>query len=201
MLVICRVDDITTRLLAWLPRPLSWVIDGGGLSIFSNWPKTCLVTIPWPKTCKFLNKIGHFCATVALRRPQALANARGVHLRTDRWNIAREPLSWHQFHRPELGLRAGAGYHPGLAWKRYSRQTPLRDVAPALNGRVSLAGVRPCRTGAAGFMVARATFRGKPRQNGRAYGRQCLRSAICATRSKGPAVPRGRDTERFRALS
>jgi hypothetical protein len=22
----------------------------------------------------------------------------------------------------------------GLAWKRYSRQTPLRDVAPALNG-------------------------------------------------------------------
>src|SRR6516164_4968391 len=36
----------------------------------------------------------------------------------------------------------------GLAWKRYSRQTPLRDVAPALNGRASLAGVRPCRTGA-----------------------------------------------------
>src|SRR5215471_3554978 len=35
----------------------------------------------------------------------------------------------------------------GLAWKRYSRQTPLRDVAPALNGRASLAGVRPCRTG------------------------------------------------------
>src|SRR5215510_3669795 len=34
----------------------------------------------------------------------------------------------------------------GLAWKRYSRQTPLRDVAPALNGRASLAGVRPCRT-------------------------------------------------------
>ena len=26
----------------------------------------------------------------------------------------------------------------GLAWKRYSRQTPLRDVAPALNGRASL---------------------------------------------------------------
>src|SRR5262249_44800307 len=44
----------------------------------------------------------------------------------------------------------------GLAWKRYSRQTPLRDVAPALNGRASLAGVRPCRTGAASFMVARA---------------------------------------------
>src|SRR5215831_587365 len=43
----------------------------------------------------------------------------------------------------------------GLAWKRYSRQTPLRDVAPALNGRASLARVRPCRTGAASFMVAR----------------------------------------------
>src|SRR6266705_736800 len=32
----------------------------------------------------------------------------------------------------------------GLAWKRYSRQTPLRDVAPALNGRASLARARPC---------------------------------------------------------
>jgi hypothetical protein len=28
----------------------------------------------------------------------------------------------------------------GLAWKRYSRQTLLRDVAPAPNGRASLAG-------------------------------------------------------------
>src|SRR5262249_46430972 len=44
----------------------------------------------------------------------------------------------------------------GLAWKRYLRQTPLRDVAPALNGRARLARVRPCRTGAASFMVARA---------------------------------------------
>ena len=35
----------------------------------------------------------------------------------------------------------------------------------------------------------------KPRRNGRACGRQCLRSAICATRSKGPAVPRS-DTDR-----
>src|SRR5262245_8588732 len=99
----------------------------------------------------------------------------------------------------------------GLAWKRYSRQTPLRDVAPALNGRASLAGVRPCRTGAASFMVARArgrarrraageqigntgTFRGKPRRNGRACGRQYLRSAICATRSRASAVPRS-DTD------
>jgi hypothetical protein len=27
----------------------------------------------------------------------------------------------------------------GLAWKRYSRQTPLRDAAPALNGPASFA--------------------------------------------------------------
>src|SRR5262249_1624595 len=51
----------------------------------------------------------------------------------------------------------------GLAWKRYSRQTPLRDVAPALNGRASLAGVRPCRTGAASFMVGRARGRARRR--------------------------------------
>jgi hypothetical protein len=96
----------------------------------------------------------------------------------------------------------------GLAWKRYSRQTPLRDVAPALNGRASLAGARPCRTGAASFMVARArgharqrawsaaggqigntgTFRGKPRPNGRACGQHYLRSAICAARFKAPAA-------------
>ena len=96
----------------------------------------------------------------------------------------------------------------GLAWKRYSRQTPLRDVAPALNGPASLAKVRPCRTGAASFMEARArgrarrrassaaggqigntgTFRGKPRRNGRACARHYLRSAICATRSKGPCT-------------
>ena len=33
------------------------------------------------------------------------------------------------------------------------------------------------------------TFRGKPRRNGRACGRQYLRSAICAARSKGPRGP------------
>jgi hypothetical protein len=92
-----------------------------------------------------------------------------------------------------------------LAWKRCSRQTPRRDVVPALNGRASLARVRPCRTDAASFMEARArgrarrrassaaggqigntgTIRGKPRRNGRACERHYLRSAICATRSKG----------------
>jgi uncharacterized protein YjbI with pentapeptide repeats len=54
------------------------------------------------------------------------------------------------------------GYDP-LAWKRYSTRTPLRDVAPALNGRASLAGVRPCRTGAASFTVARARGRARRR--------------------------------------
>src|SRR5262249_22720554 len=62
----------------------------------------------------------------------------------------------------------------GLAWKRYSRQTPLRDVAPALNGRASLAGVRPCRT--AGARVTEtgntATALAKRRRNGRACGRR-----------------------------
>jgi hypothetical protein len=41
--------------------------------------------------------------------------------------------------------------------------TPLRDVAPALNGRASLARVQPCRTGAASFMVARARGRARRR--------------------------------------
>jgi hypothetical protein len=49
----------------------------------------------------------------------------------------------------------------GLAWKRYSRQTPLRDVAPALNGRASLARVRPCRTGVASFMVPESLERSR----------------------------------------
>src|SRR5256885_8850865 len=37
----------------------------------------------------------------------------------------------------------------------------IRDVAPALNGRASLAGARPGRTGAASFMVARARGRAR----------------------------------------
>jgi len=40
----------------------------------------------------------------------------------------------------------------------------------------------------------RSPFRGKPRPNGRACGPQYLRSAICVTRSKDPAVPRS-DTD------
>jgi hypothetical protein len=34
-------------------------------------------------------------------------------------------------------LRASQSTVCGLAWKRYSRQTALRDVAPALNGHFS----------------------------------------------------------------
>src|SRR6266511_6226593 len=94
----------------------------------------------------------------------------------------------------------------GLAWKRYSRQTPLRDAAPALNGRASPAEGQPCRTAGARFTAARVlgrgrrrawsaaggqigntgTFRGKPTRNGRACGRQYLRSGTWAPRSKGP---------------
>src|SRR5262249_43160918 len=37
-------------------------------------------------------------------------------------------------------LKASQSTVCGLAWKRYSRQTPLRDVAPALNGRAALPG-------------------------------------------------------------
>jgi hypothetical protein len=51
----------------------------------------------------------------------------------------------------------------GLGWKHYSRQTPLRDVASVLNGRARLARVRPCRTDAASFMVARARGRARRR--------------------------------------
>jgi hypothetical protein len=39
-------------------------------------------------------------------------------------------------------------------------QTPLRDVAPGLNGRASLAGARPCLTGGASFTAARVLGRG-----------------------------------------
>src|SRR5919198_6385034 len=39
-------------------------------------------------------------------------------------------------------LNASQSTECGLVWKRYSKQMPLRDVAPALNGRASLAGAR-----------------------------------------------------------
>src|SRR5215472_11502157 len=79
----------------------------------------------------------------------------------------------------------------GLAWKRYSRQMPLRDVAPALNGRASLAGVRPCRTGAASFMVAglaHATAqanRGKPARHCEAHSPAGERHGGRASRGRG----------------
>ena len=107
-------------------------------------------------------------------------------------------------------LNASQSTVGGLAWKRYSRQTPLRDVAPALNGRASLARVRPCRTGAASFMVARAgaAHAGGPRaqQAGKLETRALFAGSqggtvapaggnTCAPRSvrldlKAPSVPR-----------
>src|SRR5262245_23317094 len=87
----------------------------------------------------------------------------------------------------------------------------MRLLAAGLDpsGLASRAEQQPCRTAGAGFTAARllgrgrqrasnaaggqigntGTFRAKPRPNGRACGRQCLRSAICATRSKGPRGP------------
>jgi hypothetical protein len=53
---------------------------------------------------------------------------------------------------------------------------------------------RPVRTDQEPGLGPTSQPRGKPRRNGRACGRQYLRSAICATRSKGPAVPRS-DTD------
>src|SRR5262245_58994032 len=47
--------------------------------------------------------------------------------------LEREPMNNEPLEREPIAVC-------GLAWKRYSRQTPLRDVAPALNGRASLAG-------------------------------------------------------------
>ena len=77
----------------------------------------------------------------------------------------------------------------GLAWKRYSRQTPLRDVAPALNGRASLARVRPCRTDAASFMVARARGRARRRAS-RAQQAGKLETRALFAGSQGGTVTR-----------
>src|SRR4029453_5755750 len=77
----------------------------------------------------------------------------------------------------------------GLAWKRYSRQTPLRDVAPALNGRASLARVRPCRTGAVSFMVARARGRAR-RKASRAQQAGKLETRALFAGSQGGTVAR-----------
>jgi hypothetical protein len=95
-----------------------------------------------------------------------------------------------------------------------------RTLLPAAvldpSGQESLAGARPCRTDGArsrwkeywpadargpraqqaGKLEARALF-GKPRRNGRASEQRYLRSAICATRSKAPAIPRS-DTDHTR---
>jgi hypothetical protein len=68
-----------------------------------------------------------------------------------------------QDERNRLGWRPVASALENGRWRRYSRQTPLRDVAPALNGRASLARLRPCRTAGARFTVARARGRARRR--------------------------------------
>src|SRR6516164_9755223 len=82
----------------------------------------------------------------------------------------------------------------GLAWKRYSRQTPLRDVAPALNGRASLARVRPCRTDAASFMVARARGRARRRAARAQQAGKLETRALFAGSQGGTVAPAGGNT-------
>src|SRR4029077_14816445 len=76
----------------------------------------------------------------------------------------------------------------GLAWKRYSRQTPLRDVAPALNGRASLAGVRHAERALQGswWQEHGAAHAGGPRaqQAGK------LETRLLLSRSEGGTVAR-----------
>src|SRR5205823_6426964 len=61
----------------------------------------------------------------------------------------------------------------------------FRDVAPALNGRASLAGVRPCRTGAASFMVARARRRARRRGSSAAGGQEGRSKLFVGARDQG----------------
>jgi len=94
----------------------------------------------------------------------------------------------------------------GRALRPWLWQTLLPAAVLDPSGQASPAEGQPCRTAVARFTAARArgrarrrassaagaqigntgTFPGKPRRNGRACGRQYLRSAVCATRS----VPR-----------
>src|SRR6266446_5807078 len=81
----------------------------------------------------------------------------------------------------------------GLAWKRYSRQTPLRDVAPALNGRASLAGAHPLSDTAVASDIAVTKFH-------RQLLVECTATASlkspCPTRLRLPAPASGTQTGR-----
>jgi hypothetical protein len=97
----------------------------------------------------------------------------------------------------------------GRALRPWLGRTLLPAAVLDPSGQASPAEGQPCRTAVARFTAARArgrarrrassaagaqigntgTFPGKPRRNGRACGRQYLRSAICATRSKGTRGP------------
>ena len=95
--------------------------------------------------------------------------------------------------RLEALLKANAAPRCGARSKRTGK--PCRGAAMP-NGRCKLHGGKSTgpRTAEGLARSRRANwkhghFRGKPRRNGRACGRQYLRSAICATRSKGPRGP------------
>src|SRR6266545_3641268 len=97
----------------------------------------------------------------------------------------------------------------GRALRPWLGRTLLPAAVLDPSGQASPAERQPCRTAGARFTAARVlgrgrrrawsaaggqigntgTFRGKPRRNGRACGRQYLRSGTWAPRSKGPRGP------------
>src|SRR5262245_43062405 len=103
--------------------------------------------------------------------------------------LEREPIDRVRA-RLEALLKANAAPRCGARSKRTGK--PCQGAAMP-NGRCKLHGGKSTgpRTpeGLERQIGNTDTFRGKPRRNDRACGRQCLRSAICATRSKGPRGP------------
>src|SRR5215472_8000860 len=106
--------------------------------------------------------------------------------------LEREPIDRVRA-RLEALLKANAAPRCGARSKRTGK--PCRGAAMP-NGRCKFHGGKSTgpRTPeglerSSGQIGNTGTFRGKPRRNGRACGRQYLCSAICATRSKGPRGP------------
>jgi quercetin dioxygenase-like cupin family protein len=73
--------------------------------------------------------------------------------------------------------------------ERGDSRAPPRRPPPARQDRGCPCGRQYLRSAICATRSKGGTFRGKPRRNGRACGRQYLRSATCATRSKGPRGP------------
>jgi len=104
-----------------------------------------------------------------------------------------EPLEREPIDRMRALLKANASPRCGARSKRTGK--PCQGAAMS-NGRFKFHGGKSTgpRTPEGLERSRRAnwnmgTFRGKPRRNGRACGRQYLWSAICATRSKAPRGP------------